>query len=86
MNALEVAEKAIENLKPEEFEQLLDWLADFQKNSSPTPKERIEDFQVRVDSGEMELFAGIDMSRWPERARAKALQINTKWREQHGAS
>ena len=84
MSALQEAEEAVGKLTPEELVQFRAWLWQLDSPTKLTAQQRVEIQQARIDAGEVEPFAGVDMSRWPTGAQAKARQIINAWREEHG--
>ncbi len=92
MSTLEIAEKAVADLAPEEFESFLRWLSSqigerlggTREKGRPNAEELAQRFDCRVREGSTQPFEGADLSNWPEPARLKAEAMIARWRAEHG--
>jgi hypothetical protein len=92
MSTLEIAEKAVTELAPEEFERFLRWLSSQigsrlkgnLERLEPTAEDRVERCDRQVREGSAVPFDGADMSRRSEPARLKATAIIARWHAEHG--
>jgi hypothetical protein len=92
MTTLQTAEAAVERLEPEELETFLRWLSEHVSKTFGAigDTKRLSAYELasqqehRIREGDVEPFAGAEMSNWPPAAREKAQAIIAAWRAEHG--
>lgn len=91
MSALDIAEKAVSDLAPDEFERFLRWLSSqigarlrgTGEQARPHAAELAQRFGRRVSEGAAHPFAGADLSPWPGSVRLTAEAMIVQWRAEH---
>lgn len=89
---LEIAEDAVGRLSLEELEEFLRWLSrhtggkldSLGLHKRLSAQELAERYEERIQRGETQPFAGVDLSAWPAATREKAEAIIAEWQSRHG--